>query len=164
MTGKSPAGNLEWAVIADGVPIKDVYKVLNTPEGVDRAFKKLDTIKMDVVWWSTGAQAPQLVADGEVVVTSGWNGRIYDAVKNFGKHFEIMWDAAQPSWDLWVIPKGSPRLDDAYKFIAFAASPQAQADLTRYIPYGPGNKDAMQFVDPAILPPPPDCAGPFGQC
>ena len=100
--------------------VKDVYKVLGTPEGVDRAFKKLDTIKKDVVWWEAGAQPPQLLADGQVVMTSAWNGRIYDANKNSGKHFEIMWDAQGLDWDLWAIPKGDPRMDDAYKFIAFA--------------------------------------------
>lgn len=149
---KDPSGNLEWALIADGVAIKDVYKVLNTPAGIDRAFKKLDTIKNDIVWWTAGAQPAQLLADGQVVMTSAWNGRIYNAVKNDGKHFQIMWDAEQLSWNNWVIPKGGPRRDDAYKFIAFAASPQAQANQTRYITYAPGNKDAMTFVDPAILP------------
>jgi putative spermidine/putrescine transport system substrate-binding protein len=149
---KNPFVNLEWALIADGVPVKDVYKVLNTPEGVDRAFKKLDTIKKDVVWWEAGAQPPQLLADGQVVMTSAWNGRIYDANKNSGKHFEIMWDAQGLDWDWWAIPKGDPRLDDTYKFIAFASSPEAQADQTHFISYGPANKDAIPHVDPAILP------------
>ncbi|MBZ9603072.1 ABC transporter substrate-binding protein [Phyllobacterium chamaecytisi] len=149
---KSPVGNIEWALIADGVPIKDVYKVLSEPGGVDRAFKKLDTIKKDIVWWSAGAQPAQLLADGQVIMTAAFNGRIYDAVKNSGKHFEIVWDAAVAGWSYWVIPKGSPRRGDAYKFIAFAASPAAQANLTHYFPYGPANKDAMQLVDPAILP------------
>ena len=68
---KNPFVNLEWALIADGVAVKDVCnKVLNTPAGVDRAFKKLDTIKKDVVWWEAGAQPPQLLADGQVVMTS----------------------------------------------------------------------------------------------
>ena len=149
---KNPFVNLEWALIADGVAVKDVYKVLNTPEGVDRAFKKLDTIKKDVVWWEAGAQPPQMLADGNVVMTSAWNGRIYDADKNSGKHFAIMWDAQGLDWDWWAIPKGNPRLDDSYKFIAFASSPEAQADQTHYISYGPANKDAIPHVDPAILP------------
>jgi len=42
-------------LIADGVEPKDVYKVLGTPAGVDRAFKKLDTIKKNIVWWESGA-------------------------------------------------------------------------------------------------------------
>lgn len=149
---KSAFGNLEWALIADGVAIKDVYRILETPPGVDRAFRKLDTIKKDVVWWTSGAQPPQLLADGQVAMSSAWNGRIYDAVKNSGKHFEIMWDAQELDWDLWVIPKGGSRLEDAYKFIAFASSPAAQADQTRYISYGPVNQDAIPHVDPAVLP------------
>lgn len=149
---KEPTINLERALIADGVPIKDVYKVLNTPEGVDRAFKKLDTIKKDVVWWTTAAQAPQLLADGQVIMTASYYSRIYNAVKESGKHFETVWDATMPFWSYWTIPKGSPRLEDAYKFLTFAGSPQPQADLTRYLPQSPSNKDAMALVDPAMRP------------
>ncbi|WP_407114634.1 ABC transporter substrate-binding protein [Bradyrhizobium sp. LMG 9283] len=149
---KNPYGNLEWALIADGVAVKDVYKVLNTPEGIDRAFKKLDTIKKHVVWWTSGAQPPQLLADGQVVMTSAWNGRIYDAVKNSGKNFGVVWAGHTWSSDVWTIPNGSPHRDAAYKFIAFATSAQAQAHFSRYIPYGPSNKDGMSLVDPAILP------------
>ncbi|WP_085032379.1 ABC transporter substrate-binding protein [Ensifer aridi] len=148
---KDPQINLEWALIADGVPIKDVYKVLDTPVGVDRAFKKLDTIKREVVWWTTGAQPAQLLADGQVIMTSAWNGRIYDAVKNSDKHFEIMWDAALLNWDYWAIPTGTPRLNDAYKFIAFASSPKAQASMAHLVPYAPGNEDTIPLVDPEIL-------------
>eukprot|EP01034_Spumella_vulgaris_P009574 gene9574-12141_t len=74
---KSPFVNLEWALMADGVAPEDVYKVLGTEEGVTRAFKKLDTIKKDVVWWESGAQGPQLLADGQVVFATSWNGRFY---------------------------------------------------------------------------------------
>lgn len=149
---KSPRFNLLWALIADGVPVKDVNEVLNTAGGVDRAFQKLDTIKKDIVWYQTNTQPAQLLADGQVVMTTAPNGRIYDAVKNAGKHFEIMWDVQQ--WDVgyWAIPKRSPRRDAAYKFLAFAGSPQAQARLTGYIPYGPANQDAIALVDPAMLP------------
>ncbi|WP_407114656.1 ABC transporter substrate-binding protein [Bradyrhizobium sp. LMG 9283] len=149
---KSAYYKLEWALIADGVAVKDVYKVLNTAEGVDRAFKKLDTIKKDIIWFDTNAQAPQLLADGQVVMVQALNGRIYDAVKNSGKHFEIMWDTQAREFGVWTILKGSPHRDAAYKFIAFASSPQVQANLTHYIPYGPANKDAIALVDPTILP------------
>ncbi|WP_409190569.1 ABC transporter substrate-binding protein [Bradyrhizobium sp. RDM4] len=149
---KRPFGNIEWALIADGVPIKDVYKVLRTPAGIERAFNKLDTIKKNVVWWETGAQAPQLLADRQVVMTSAWNGRIYDAVKNSGKHFQIMWHAQELGLNVWVMPKGGQHLDTAYKFLTFAVSPAQQAEPTRYMAYGPANKEANAHVDPAILP------------
>jgi len=148
---KNPFVNLEWALLADGVPMSDLYKVLNTPEGVDRAFKKLDTIKKDVIWWEAGAQAPQILADGQAVIVSAWNGRIYNAVKNDGKHFKIVWDAQAPDYDLWAIPKGDPRLDLAYKFVSYASQPDKMANQTKYISYGPANRDAIPHIDPATL-------------
>src|SRR5262249_4159032 len=134
---KNPFVNLEWALIADGVPMADLYKVLNTPEGVDRAFKKLDTIKDQVVWWESGAQPPQLLADGQVVLASDWNGRFFNAIKTDNKPFKIVWDAQAPDWDWWAIPKGTPNLDAAYKFVSWSSQPVPQAEQTKYISYGP---------------------------
>ena len=74
-----PHANLEFALIADGVPLDQVYATLDTPEGVDRAFRKLDTVKDQVVWWEAGAQPPQMLADGEVVMSTAYNGRIFNA-------------------------------------------------------------------------------------
>ena len=88
---KGAKPNLEFALIADGVAAKDVYKILETPEGVDRAFAKLSSIKSSVVWWEAGAQPPQLLADGEVVMTTAYNGRIFNAVAGEDKPFEIVW-------------------------------------------------------------------------
>jgi putative spermidine/putrescine transport system substrate-binding protein len=156
---KKPFVNLEWALIADGVDVKDVYNVLSTPEGVDRAFKKLDTIKADTVWWEAGAQPPQLLANGQVVMTQAWNGRIYNAVKNDKKPFAIVWDHQALDWQGWNIVKGSKNRDEAYKFVAFAGRADRQADQTHYISYGPGNKGAIANVNPEIskdLPTNPD--------
>ncbi|MDO6749340.1 extracellular solute-binding protein, partial [Gilvimarinus sp. 1_MG-2023] len=81
---KSPKGTLEWALLADGVSKDKVYDVLATKKGLDRAFRQLDAIKQDIIWWESGAQAPQLLADGAVVMTQAYNGRIHDSVKNDG--------------------------------------------------------------------------------
>ncbi|MGI9372986.1 MAG: extracellular solute-binding protein, partial [Hyphomicrobiales bacterium] len=58
---KNPKANLEMALIADGVAADKVYETLSTPEGLDRAFAKLDTLKGNIVWWEAGAQPPQLL-------------------------------------------------------------------------------------------------------
>ena len=50
---RGPRYSLEFALMADGVPAEQVYEVLSTPEGVDRAFAKLDKIKGDLVWWKS---------------------------------------------------------------------------------------------------------------
>src|SRR4051812_1477160 len=68
--------NVEFALMADGVPTKDVYKVLSTKAGVDRAFKKLDELKSHIQWWQAGAQPPQFLVAGDVVMTTVYNGRI----------------------------------------------------------------------------------------
>ena len=148
---KSPFVNLEWALVADGVNIKDVYDVLSTPEGVDRAFAKLDTIKKDVIWWEAGAQPPQLLNDGQVILTSAWNGRIYNAAKVDKKPFVVVWDHQALDWQGWNIVKGAKNREEAYKFIAFAGRADRQADQTNYISYGPGNKEAIANTNPDVV-------------
>jgi len=148
---KNPQNNLELALIADGVPNKDVYKVLGTKEGVDRAFKKLDTIKGDIVWWEAGAQAPQLLADGQVVMTTAWNGRLQKPIDE-GKPFKIVWDNQTLDWDWWGIVKGTPKLDAAYKYVAYASQPDLMANQTKFIAYGPSNTDSVPSIDPKRLP------------
>ncbi len=149
---KSPFVNLEWALVADGVAQADVYKMLATKEGVDRAFKKLDTIKKDVVWWEAGAQPPQLLADGAVVMTSAWNGRIQKAIDVDKKPFAIVWDQQGFDWDWWAIVKGGPNVEAGYKFISYASQPDLMANQTNFIAYGPANKDAIPNVPKEVLP------------
>jgi putative spermidine/putrescine transport system substrate-binding protein len=143
---KAAKANLEMALMADGVAAADVYAMLETPEGVDRAFAKLDTIKNDVVWWEAGAQPPQLLADGEVSMTTAYNGRIFNAAVSEGKPFQIVCDGQIIDFDLFVVPKGAPHKDDAMKYIAFATDTQRLADQAKYISYGPARKSSGPLV------------------
>ena len=138
--------NLEMALMADGVPADEVYDVLETDEGVDRAFAKLDTIKDSVVWWEAGAQPPQLLADGEVVMTTAYNGRIFNAAVSEGQPFEILWDGQLLDFDLFVIPKGAPNLENALQYITFATDTQRLADQASWISYGPARKSSGALV------------------
>ena len=143
---KGAKANLEMALMADGVPAAEVYDVLSTPEGVDRAFAKLDTIKKDVVWWEAGAQPPQLLADGEVVMSTAYNGRIFAAAVGEGKPFSIIWDGQIMDFDLFVVPKGAPNKDLAMEYIAFSTDSQRLADQSKYISYGPARKSSAPLV------------------
>jgi len=143
---KGPKANLEMALAADGVASADIYDVLSTAEGVDRAFAKLDTIKDSVVWWEAGAQPPQLLADGEVAMTTAYNGRIFNAVAAENKPFEIVWDAQIYDLDLWVIPKGAPNKDLAMDFVAFSTATEQLAAQASYISYGPARKSSASLV------------------
>ncbi|MCG5242491.1 ABC transporter substrate-binding protein [Azospirillum doebereinerae] len=142
---------LEIALMADGVAPADVYKTLGTEAGIDRAFKKLDTIKNDIVWWKAGAQPPQLLASGEVAMTSVYNGRIDAANKAEKKNFGMVWNGALFTIDSWVILKGSPNQDAAYKFLDFVGKAENQAKLSQGIAYGTSNKGAPAKLQPAVL-------------
>ena len=121
---KNPFVNLEWALIADGVPTADVYKVLNTPEGVDRAFKKLDTIKKDIVWWEAGAQPPQLLADGAGRHRVGLERPHLQCGQEDRQALQDRVGPAGPRLGLVGDSEGRRRRSTlAYKFISFASQP-----------------------------------------
>jgi putative spermidine/putrescine transport system substrate-binding protein len=143
---KRPDPNLEWALIADGVAPEDVYDVLDTPEGIDRAFAKLDTIKDQVVWWTKGSQPIQLLADGEVVFGTGYNGRLFEAIVVQKQPIKMMWDAQVLNLDGWVVPKGAPNKDEVMKYLRFATDTQRLADQAKYISYGPLRASSAKLV------------------
>lgn len=149
---KEPGVNMEWALLADGVPPEKIYETLATPAGVERAFKKLDTIKSQIVWWNAGAQPPQLLASGEVVMTSVYHGRIYDANTKDGKNFAIVWDGQIIVPDQWVVVKGSKNLAAAMDFVRFSTGTKPLAEQTKFIPYAPSRKSSLALVEEKTKP------------
>jgi len=141
-----PGTNLEWALYADGVDPDDIYDVLATPEGQDRAFAKLDTIKDHIVFWSEGAQAPQLLADQEVAMATGYNGRIFDAAEVEGQPFEIIWDGQVVEWDGWVVPADGDNIDAVMEYLYWATDTQRLADQAKFISYGPARASSAPLV------------------
>ncbi len=145
---KRPINNLEWALLCDGVAKDKVYDVLGTPEGVDQALAKLDTIKDQVVWWSAGAETPQLLADGEVVMGSTYNGRLFALIEEQKQPVGMLWDAQVFDLDGWIIPTGlSPeRQARALDYVKFATDTQRLADQAKYISYGPARASSAPLV------------------
>lgn len=146
---RTPKGNLEWALMADGVPRSKVYQQLATEQGLNRAFKVLDRIKPNIVWWQAGLDAPRLLETGRVVMTTAYTGRIYDNNQVRGSHFKILWDHQIWNIDLFGIPKGNPRRKQAWEFIRFATSSPALAEQARHIPYGPVRRSSLAMLDKA---------------
>ena len=143
---RAAEANLEMALLADGVPRAEIYALLSTPEGMKRAFRKLDVIKEEIVWWEAGAQPPQLLADREVVMTNAYNGRIFNAQVLENQPFEVVWDGAVTYPGGFGIVAGTRNLEAARKFIAFAARPEVMAALSKYISYSPARRSARPLV------------------
>jgi putative spermidine/putrescine transport system substrate-binding protein len=142
--------NLEFALMADGVAVQDVYKVLATKDGAERAFKKLTELKPNIQWWEAGAQPPQFLVAGDVALTTAYNGRI-DAAQREGKNLQITWTGGIYDLDYWVMPKGGTNKEAALKYIAMASSADAQSVYAKLISYGPTNTKALAKLDAKTL-------------
>jgi len=139
------AGALEPALMADGVPPDQVYKVLSSDGGIKRALDKIRQLKPYIaVWWKSGAQQAQLMKDGEVDMTTGWNGRFDNAAADGAK---VMYTFNQGllDYDCFAIPKGAPHKAEAMKFLAEISKAKYQANLPKYITYGPTNRQAYKI-------------------
>jgi len=147
-----PQINLEWALLADGVPKDKVYEVLATEQGQARAFAKLDTIKSEVVWYDSWSQAPQLLNDGGAVLVQSAQGRFYGAIREENRPFVMVWDGHLYDTEGWSILKGTPRRDLAMKFILYATQSQPLAGVTNDTAYGPSRKSSAAFVNKDVLP------------
>ncbi|MEP4197801.1 MAG: extracellular solute-binding protein [Aliishimia sp.] len=145
---KRPINNMEWALLCDGVAKGEVYDVLATAEGQEKALAKLATIKDDVIWWSAGADTPQLLADGEIIMGSTYNGRLFSLIEEQNQPVGMLWDAQVYDLDGWIIPANLPedRQARALDFIRFATDTQRLADQAKYISYGPARASSAPLV------------------
>ncbi len=145
---KRAINNMEWALLCDGVAKDEVYDVLETDEGQQQALDKLATIKDDVIWWSAGADTPQLLADGEIFMGSTYNGRLFSVIEEQNQPVAMMWDAQIFDLDGWIIPAGlsEERQARALDYIYFATDTQRLADQAKYISYGPARASSAPLV------------------
>jgi putative spermidine/putrescine transport system substrate-binding protein len=146
---RSAKYTLEISLLADGVDPKDVYPTLSTEAGVRRALRKLDQIRKNIIWWEAAAQPGALIAAGLVSMSSAYT-LWFDPEQEGNRHTRIVWRQSLYDIDSWAIPKGSSKRDEAYRFIAFASSPERQKALSERVTYGPTNRNALELL-PARL-------------
>jgi putative spermidine/putrescine transport system substrate-binding protein len=121
---------LEIALMADGVAKDDVYKVLATKAGQDRAFAALDRIKPDLMFWKSGAQPLQLVGSGDVAYAVGYVGRTAKAATD-GASYPLMWNTLLYSYDSWAVVKGAPNAAEGMKLIQYMTDPKPLTALAQ---------------------------------
>ncbi len=146
----APRGTLEIALLASGVPPDSLY-----PLDLDRAFQSLDKIRAKTVFWTTGDQPRQLLANRQVSMAAAWNVFIH-AAQQEGKPLAIQWSNAILDMDWWVIPKGAPHRPWAFEFIGFASQALPQATFSGRIPYAPINTNSIPLIDIATASKLPD--------
>lgn len=141
----NPVYSLEFALIADGVPTNRLY-----PLDVPRALKSLDRIKSEIkVWWSQFPQPGVLLKTGEITMTP-WTRTITSVLA--GEPLGFTYNGAAIGYESWTVPSGAPHVENAMKFINYALQPERQAELTKYVSFGPTNRKALAFVDSKLRP------------
>lgn len=143
---KTPADNLEWALLASGVPRKELYNLLSTPRGLQLAFRRLGEIRDAIVWWEAGDEPVRLLQSGEVVMASGYNGRFFNAQLESDSNIEIIWDGQVQEYQTWVIPADADRPELAREFIRFATRTEPLVELAERLAYGPARHSAEAQV------------------
>jgi putative spermidine/putrescine transport system substrate-binding protein len=138
-------GTLEYPLLADGVPADKLY-----PLDVDRAFKKLDSIKNDIVWWSSGAESVQRIVNGDCAIGVTWHGRPALRLKDDPSvPIAVSWDGVLLTDSGWAAPKGTKHLDAVNSLLAYDYTPQNQCRFINALGYG--------------IPIDPNCVDAFGK-
>jgi putative spermidine/putrescine transport system substrate-binding protein len=143
-------GNLEFALLADGVAPGDVYKVLGTADGIDRAFRKLDQLKPYIVWWQDDAEAAHILASGDVLMTSASASAITTINRTEHRNFGLQWAASLYEVLSWAVLKGSPNLRAATQFLYFAGTPAIEGRLVLASGDGGLAKGASDWPSPEV--------------
>ena len=139
---KEPYDFLEWALIAEGIPVSQIYDMLSTPRGIELAFKKLDGIREHIIWWENPEEPAQLLKSKQVVMTSGFNGRFF-AQQSLENPINLIWDGQIIDKEVWVVPSKQNPHPKINQFLRFVTESKQLAALARLIPYGPTRQSAM---------------------
>lgn len=139
---KANGAYLEAALLADGVDPAALY-----PLDVPRALKKLDTIRDDIRFYETNAQAEQMMSDGQAMIGLIPDGRALNA-RDHGAPIEIQFGLSFLTWSAMVVPKGTTHKAEAMQLIAYALTPEAQAAIAKVYTYGPVVPKAFDMLPP----------------
>lgn len=140
--GDDVQATMESALLADGVAPAALY-----PLDIDRALKKLETIRDQAMFFETNAQGEQLMSDGQCTIGMLPDGRAIN-IRNNGAPVQLQYNATIMTWSTMVIVKGAPNLTAAQKFLAYALTPEAQAAIAMAYTYGPVVPKALDLIPP----------------
>lgn len=143
---RNPRYVLELALMADGVLPDYVYYQLSQPEGLARAFRRLATLRSNIVWWDDAQEGINLLKTRKVAMTLGFSGRAFSEATTGTRPIAIVWDGQIYDVDVWAVAKGARSKADAMKFVAYASSSERLADTARQFPYGPMRRSALPLV------------------
>ena len=124
-----------------------------TDEQIDLSFHKLEEIKPDVhSWWRYGNECPSALINDEADMCSAWNGRIRNVQAEVGDdNIYYCFECGHLlQAGVFSIPKGTPNKELAELFIAWTGQPEINLEISKYLPYGLLNSQALPLLYESI--------------
>ncbi|MDA7781783.1 extracellular solute-binding protein [Candidatus Pelagibacter sp.] len=153
---KGAMSNIEFAQAALGTKAgkggSKIYDKLAADGGVDKAIAKIKALCEDpnggCVFWNAGAQPPELLANGEVIMATGWNGRFFNAQME-GTPITQVWDTQILDYEYFAMVKGGPNDANgkAMKVLREMTSTEGLAGSAKYIAYAPWRKSSIAIME-----------------
>ena len=141
---RGPQRVLEMMLLADGVATKDLYEILSTRSGQDRAFELLDALSSEVLWVDGSQEALLALDEGAATMAMIYSGRAFRRL--IASRLVPIWDGHIIDFASWAIAADSPRKPDAKRFVKAATSAQSLAAQARIWPYGPMRRSALALA------------------
>ena len=134
--------------MADGVAPADVYDVLDSEGGIDRALAKMTSLCADdgCFFWSGGTQPPEALVAKEVSMSTAWNGRLFNAIVGEGSPIQMVWDGQILDYQYMVLVNGAPNQAEAMKALQYFTSSEGLAGSAKYISYAPFRKSSLELI------------------
>jgi putative spermidine/putrescine transport system substrate-binding protein len=148
---RNPQGALEWALLADGVDTAEVYALLATDSGVERALGKLATLP-DLRWWDTPEQAREWLANAEVAMASLPSEMLFSSAVVYAEPVQPLTGGTLWRTTYWAIPKNAPNKSIAWQFVRFASGSHPMAERSNHLPHGPTRYSAQALIQAEIRP------------
>jgi len=145
--GISDGSTLEMALLADGVPLHQLY-----PLDVDRALRSLERLgRSNIIWHNTNAEPIQQLTSGAVALANCFNGRVIAANRSGGQlGFTPAYSAVSGNPNCVIA--SSINKKEAFEYLNYMLNtPQADAEYMQLTNYAIPNREALKLVPPEIL-------------
>lgn len=135
---------LAFADLGDGMTMAEVEKGID----LDRAFKTLERVKKDTIWWQSGAQPAQLLKDNEVQYAIAWSGRVLGQ-----EGVESTYDQGMLDISWWMVAKGisDEQRDMLYAWMKLQSNAEVQKCMLDFLPYPGPSPKLEKIVAPDVL-------------
>ncbi len=115
-------------------------------EDLEKAYQRLTTLAPNIRVYNSNSVASMII-DEDITIGIAWNADVFKAAMEnpniefiFPKDHVVMWV------DAFVIPKGAPHRDNAYKFLNFILKAKIAALQMTKTYYTTANREAIAYV------------------